>query len=308
MTEIKFGLEGVADVFVGKADKDGNLIPKTLEHRAYARNVITSTGLDDLGAGRGSGWGYFVAVGSGTGTPAQADLSLFNYVATSVAGTSVAGVISGGSPWYMEDRRRFEFGAGAAAGNLTELGLVAVGGSADKIQSHALFTDISGSPTTVVVLADDILVIHYYVRVYVLETDTTYNTTVNGVTTAFNMRSQLTEAFTLFTSSGSAFQMYSSFVYSGGQLNGIGVQPSGTLLNEFEPVYGVPTDYTPGSYYRETAYSYPLSRANGVWTSVLIRTQGGYRAKFGISPAFTKTASNTVNWTVRVAWANYVPA
>ncbi len=85
-------------------------------------------------------------VGSGNAAPAETDTALQARASTS--NINVQSNNSNVSPRYGWRRRTFRFAAGAAAGNLSEVG---VGWTTTAVFSRALILDGSGNPTTITV-------------------------------------------------------------------------------------------------------------------------------------------------------------
>lgn len=188
-------MEGLYRCQVHKA-KSGSLKKDT----GWMHNVITNTGLgyyyNEPLFGSFDSRGALVnicAVGTGSGTPAVTDTSLYNKIASVSAGTSGGGTgwqnftstgyvaAAGSNPAYWYGQCQYLFPAGAAAGNLTEIG-VCPGGTnpAGGLYSHALIVDINGNPTTITVLSDEILTVTYQVNYYLSTADTGFSFNLNG--------------------------------------------------------------------------------------------------------------------------------
>lgn len=140
-------------------------------------NLITDAGLEHMATS--SSWLNYCQVGSGNSAPTFTDTSLQSRIASTSSLTSTNNGVTSSPPYYAYCTRVFEFAEGAAAGNLSEVG---VGwASSGSLFSRALILDGSGSPTTITVLPDEVLRVTYQFRFYVPTADTTGQLTLNGV-------------------------------------------------------------------------------------------------------------------------------
>lgn len=147
-------------------------------------NLITDIGLNRLGTGNAATW---LQVGSGNATPLVSNTALANRIAgTSTVGLNTWVNPAGSAPYFGTQRRRFDFAIGAAAGNLSEVGVGwATSGS---LFSRALILDAFGDPTSITVLADEILQVTYDCRLYAPVGDTNFDLTIGGVVHACVLR------------------------------------------------------------------------------------------------------------------------
>lgn len=100
---------------------------ETGERRFLAEfdNLITNGGLDRLGAA-GSSHGTVIShvqVGTGSTAPANTDSALANYLAGTNRSYSYSASYGGNPTYHTEGTHYWEFGQGAAAGNLSEIGV-----------------------------------------------------------------------------------------------------------------------------------------------------------------------------------------
>ena len=140
-------------------------------------NLITDGGLDRYGTT--NDWLGWCQVGSGSATPAFLDTALASRIAgtSNVAGAQTTGA-QASSPYYTWRRKTFRFAAGLAAGNISEVG---VGWSeVGNLFSRALVLDAQGNPTTITVLADEVLDVTYEFRCYAPASDTSGTITLDG--------------------------------------------------------------------------------------------------------------------------------
>lgn len=142
----------------------------------WIKNLILNTGLVHLGIDsvRAKCW-----VGTGTSTPLVTDAGLENPLTST---TDTSGVGSGygnsGEPdYYLWRRHAYRFAPGAAAGNLTEIG---ISSSAGVFLSRSLIKDEFGQPTSFTVLSDEVLDVVYEFRSYPNLSDLEYTISVAG--------------------------------------------------------------------------------------------------------------------------------
>lgn len=153
-------------------------------------NLITDTGLDQMFTAPtfAYGFGYWMgacAVGSGNTAPANTDTALAALVATAGGLYGADSVQSksyvAGPPAYWSVVNKYRFGTGVAAGNLSEVGIYPTNGSATALGARALIVDGSNNPTTITVLADEILDVTYERRFHLDTSDTVGTFTADGV-------------------------------------------------------------------------------------------------------------------------------
>lgn len=150
-------------------------------------NLITDMGLDQIftAPAYAYGFGYPMAgcaVGTGNTAPANTDTSLATWLASTGGGDqNGTATYVAGPPAYWSNKFSYRFGTGVAAGNLTEIGIFPTNLTATSLGARALILDGGGAPTTLVVLADEILDVTYERRIYLDTTDTVGTFSVNGV-------------------------------------------------------------------------------------------------------------------------------
>lgn len=113
-------------------------------------------------------WVDRCCVGSGNSTPIASQASLDAFVAsTTVSLNNQAGWDSTTDPTYLYERKTWRFAQGAAKGNLSEVGL---GWGNNALWNRALIKDTAGNPTTITILADEVLDVVAEIRVYPAKT------------------------------------------------------------------------------------------------------------------------------------------
>ena len=166
--------EGKYKIMVGK--KPGGIESEQRIVTDWFTNLITDGGLNRLGIESFYNSSGYCQVGEGSTTPSVEDVNLTDYVAytESKATTDTVDIPS----LYQQRVTTYSFALGAAAGNLTEVG---VGwGSTTNLFSHALILDAEGSPTSITVLSDEYLTVVYSYRIYGLPADSTGSVTFTG--------------------------------------------------------------------------------------------------------------------------------
>jgi hypothetical protein len=147
-------------------------------------NTIVTSGLNQIGTG--NELFYYCCVGTDSTVTSMNMTALGNQVAqTSTVQTNTSGTQSS-SPYFSWYRRTFRFGQGAAAGNLTEVGVKSNSG---VLFSRALIVDSAGLPTTLTILSDEYLDVTYEFRMYPDTADTVLTVPLNGVDYTVTLRS-----------------------------------------------------------------------------------------------------------------------
>ncbi len=159
------------------------------EETPWFQNLITDNGLDLIGVSPAGTFGikYFCPgcfVGSGNTAPAYTDSTLVTQVASKSDGASNSPFnpvtfvdVAGSDPAYFKSVGYWRFSTGAAAGILAEVG---VGYGSSNLFSRALILDGGGSPTTVTVLADEVLDVYYELRSYIDLTVVPFTIDISG--------------------------------------------------------------------------------------------------------------------------------
>lgn len=296
---VEAGVAGKYRIRVGKAGR-----PPRVD-TGWFENLITDAGLNLMGSNS-----YLDAcqVGSGTNTPNVADTSLQSFVAGTNAVTSSVASAQSTAPYYAARTKTFRFGEGAAAGNLSEVGIgtATTGGT---LFSRALITDGSGTPTTITVLADEFLDVSYQVQLVPPTSDTVITVTDTGpagtahtvTIRASNVTSNSDN--TGWNISGTAVRLTSNGGVQAfdGTIGDITTDPAGSMIGSGSDS----TDaYANGSLERTGTHSQPLDSGNAVggikafamaWTSA-----GAWQA--GFDPAILKTSSDVLTMGVKVSW------
>ena len=186
MINLSSTMSGRFTLVKGKCDADGN--PITAEKVAEFDNIITDQGLNEIGTRAISSATDYCHVGTGNTTPAATDTGLVTFVAASNTQQSLSETAqTSTSPYYLSRARTVRFGAGAAAGNLAEVG-VGWAASGTVLFSRALILDGGGSPTAITVLSDEYLDVTYELRIYPPAADATGTITLDSVVYDYTAR------------------------------------------------------------------------------------------------------------------------
>lgn len=299
--ENKFKMEGyysfrVINAITGEERDVSDIIAK--DHK----NLVLDSGLNALGKGSICG-GCKVGTGSTPVSATQIDLT------STLANTTTIQTESSGrytsAPYYLWGRRTYRFNQGAAAGNLTEVGVY--GQSSSSLFSRALIVDTGGNPTTLTILSDEWLDITYELRIYQDLTDKTYNLTLLGTDHVVTIRpANITTNITYNTSAFFSNFLYyytsNSCTHYNGVINIITSQPGGSS-SSLTPTYPA---YVDSSYSWAVILSSGLNEANisGGIVSTLIRTHKG-DWQVGYSPAIAKDSFKTLVITISFSWGRY---
>lgn len=175
----KAGMEGLFRFRIGKGPKDGPIEDVRIDTDWFG-NLILDQGLNRYG--NGTDWFRYCQVGSGNTPPTNADTGLVTLVAAAQnvlgSGNSYRGIVN--SPdYYGFYRMLYRFSAGAAAGNLQEVG-IGWGTTGSTLHSRALIVDGGGNPISLTILADEILEVFYEWRIYPPTTDKTGVIDISG--------------------------------------------------------------------------------------------------------------------------------
>lgn len=287
-----------------KVDAQGEEIQGTRRLAAdWFDNLVVDAGLDRMGSN--SDYLSTCIVGSGSAAPAVGDTQLQSRVASTTAiNSDTNGMVV--SPRYGWKRKTFRFAAGAAAGNLSEVG---IGWSSTAVFSRALILDGGGNPTTITVLSDEVLDVTYELRAYVNEADVSFNVVISGVTYACVLRPaniggnqglQLGDAITINTANrASGARSTESNVL--GSVTGM---PSGTQ-NSMDYTN---KPYVNGTFYRSHVLTAQLNNSNfatGLGAVVVSNTFSDFQTSF--TPKIPKDATKVLTLQVRSTWGRHVP-
>lgn len=277
-------------------------------------NLITDGGLNLLGTSQS--WVEACVVGSGSAAPAESDTSLVSEVASTTNRIDRTGGSNQTSDRYCYGRATFRFAAGAAEGNLAEIGIE----SGSTLFSRALILDGSGSPTTITVLADEALDCVYEVRNYPPLDDVAAEILIGATPHDIVLRVAEVDTWNVLGGglgapigwmAGIATFTGAAVYGSTSTLGTVLTQPSGT---SFGHSGSSNSSYSPASHFREFSYTWGLTSGNasGGIAAVLVAmgsqpTSGEARAglwyQFSLDPVIPKDGTNNLTLQFRQSWA-----
>ena len=296
---------------VGKRSADGT----ELYRRPVAefQNLIVDTGMDRIGTN--DDWLLQCRVGTGTNAPDESDTALQSQVAATTSTTSSTQSAESTPPYFITRSRTWRFSEGAAAGNLTEIGVGWTAGGGGLF-SRALILDGNGDPTSVPVQADEFLDATYQFRMYPFDTDVTGQTTITGSGTHdYILRASLVTSTSDGTPSFGAWGVgntgstggsrntgstANSVAYSG-DIGSITDSPS-SQISQFGGAVNLA--YSNGDFYRD--FNIPLgltvgNHANGIRSIRTATGMGPYQIEF--DPPIMKTSELLLTLNFRHSWA-----
>ena len=310
------GVAGWYKIEAFRVDGHGNEVPGSRRVAAdWFPNLITNAGLDLLGTtGSSPVYGY-CRVGSGNTAPAFTDTALVAQIAVSSTQQADTYGVNRTGTFYGWHRRTTRFIAGAATGTLAEVGVSAA--TAGPIFSRALILDGGGSPTTITVLADEVLDVTYELRVYPTLTDATGSVVIAGTTYTWTARA-LTNA--VYDTRWAQYLGYGvAFNQAQGSISSYGPQAMADLPAQGStptlPVSGTSMNaqaYTTGSYQRSFRMDFDLNDGNvaggiGAFFAASETFQFAGAWAWGVSPKLPKTSAFKATFTVRMSWGRYTP-
>lgn len=300
-----FGLEGWFTIIARNPDGSIRLV------REF-KNLITDLGLNGIGTD-GASWATVICLGTGTAAPNVIDTALSGTIISVTGGTSTSGNVDS-TPHYSWNRWSRTFAQGAATGTWTEIG---IGRSTTALWSRALILDGVSAPTSLPIIATDILTVQYELRVYYKETDTTGTKTVSGVSTDYIVRPYQKHTLPGRMLSGTwmggaSISTRPGLIVYSGALNAAWVAPGGSSAGGF----GSSTPYTVGAYvassYKKvntfTADISNLNVAGGIAVAVPMLygdyfDGGAVPFKFGFTPPIAKDSTKILSLTFSFSWA-----
>ena len=280
---------------------------KTGEQKVVASfpNLILDAGLERMGTGS---YLDVCRVGSGTSLPTVLQTQLDAKIAsTNTKQTSLTGA-QATPPYYGWRRTTFRFAAGTATGNLSEVGVGWGNITTDNfLFSRALILDGGGLPTTINVLADEVLDVIYELRLYPPTTDVT----ISGLNLGLSTHTVTVRAASVNSSTywgnwlGDAVlaSRNTNATLQNGTLGAITANPSGNSATA--PIVNLA--YVANSRQRTGTLTAGLNDANlagGVTTAIVVGSVGAYQ--FGFSPAIAKDATRVLKLDLKVSWSRYV--
>jgi hypothetical protein len=294
-------LAGRYTMVAKKLDANGEVISERVL-ADWFDNLITTIGLNRLGTG--SVYNN-CRVGSGSTPPANGDTSLVSQIG--VTGTLQAqnNGHSASAPWYGWIRFTYRFGAGAATGNVSEVG-IGWATTGATLFSRALVRDAEGDPTTITVLADEVLDVTYELRNYAPTADVTFDLVIAGVTYGVTGRA---------CQANSEWSPYTTLVY--GSTNAPVLTPysgaAGTVIQDpsgtqSDGASGTNATYSNNSLKRTGTAAWGLLQGNldgGGIKTIAMQTNMGSKFQFEFSAKIPKDATKVLTIGYEYSWARH---
>lgn len=279
-------------------------------------NIITDGGLDRLGVTAGSFPPHYAcSVGTGTATPVVGDSNLQTFVASTITIQTSSETAQGSPPYYTQYTRTYRFGVGAAAGNISEVGVGwSTGGN--NLFSRALILNGGGSPTTITVLSDEYLDVQYSFRLYPPTVDVTGSITISGTSYNYTIRAsrvtntaQWSAGSFLACGWGVGGTSPGGYAY-GGTIGAITAYPNGSYSNPDSNTDSTSlAAYGSNNLYRDMTFTWGLNRGNtaGGIKTIFFQTHSGgsmsYQVEF--TPVLDKTNVKVLTMVFRTSWARH---
>ena len=273
-------------------------------------NLITDLGLDRIGIGGSISTGCYV--GTSSTPPDVTDTQLGALLASTTTILSETPLAPTSPNWQPGRSFTYRFGRGVAAGNLTEIG---VGWGSTTLFSRALIVDGGGTPTTFVVLSDEVLDVSYTVRCVFPLTDSTYDVTIAGIDHTVTARLANAANSTVLGGPAALFPLHATLFSNSTELGPVTGQVNGSNIYTGSNAIAAVGSYVNGTFNRSSLLSLNESLANSVQgisgavinTTAGIQTYINFSTQFLISPPIMKDATKIATLQWNVAWGRYTP-
>lgn len=284
---------------------------KLVEDTGWFDNLISTIGLNRIGTA--GSWTY-TYVGAGSTAPNVVDTKMQTLIASStvVAPTgNSANVQYAVSPYYGYSLVNRRFNTGVATGTVAEVGIGWVANSIDGLYSRSLVLDSGGSPTTIVVLSDEVLDVAYEHRLYMPMTDVAGSLTISGTT--YNTTTRVAQATSVGWSGqyliqyGIVGQGAPSLTPWRGSLGPITGDPTGTSSTG---AGGTWESYINNSKERAFNVNFPLAAGNIASGFNIFKMHNDYASGYYqtlLDGYVLKDATKVMNIRAKVAWDRYTP-
>jgi hypothetical protein len=272
-------------------------------------NLILDQGLNQIGQSTNSGVSFgepilwaVGCVGTGTTAPTTADTQLEAWLASAGNYSGYTRTWVTGAEPYWKCIHTFRFGTGAAAGNLTEVGVGDTHYDGTGLFSRALIVDGGGSPTTLTVTASEILDLTYEFRVYPDTTTRIQVLNIGGTDYTFT--------WDLYNPSSNIPLINYSYINGSGDFSSCRVVLAQTTSGGGGSRSIIPTStgYSAGTYFRSYtgSYSHPVAYWGSTIGSISITTL--HMVQLGsISPLLPITSVQDFSITFNVSWDRFTP-
>ena len=268
-------------------------------------NLITNNGLNAMAT---TAVLNRCMVGAGSTPPSVTDTTLQSQIAiTSTVQNTVTSTQST-APYYGSTQRTYRFDAGAAAGNLSEVGVGWVSGGSDLCFSRALILDSFGFPTTITILSNEFLDVTYELRCYVPTADVVMLLNLNGTDHTCTIRPTLATNSSVWApslfSTGITLSPSSpqSSAYSGTINASVTGLPSGTAASGNNSNISYENNSLTRKSYTEWGLTVANFGAGGIRAITFVSNGiGAYQV--GFSPAIPKDNTKSFRIDYGISWA-----
>lgn len=295
-------------------------------------NLIVNQGLDFIATGGPAAGGnsvvyYGCVVGTGTTPVAPTDTHLQTFLAGTNSNISSNVTYNGATSFSVVTSTTYQFATGVAAGNLTEIGIVApasgqttgtVPTATSPLFSHSLIM-VGGSPGTITILSNEVLNVVYTITAFPIVTNLTGSFSLNTDGTITTVNYSLLSAVVGQSGSYSIVNQQHALINtqspasdaaypSTSTLGAVTGKPSGTAA-AFTGGTIAQAAYTSGNYFLSYTYSIPIGGANTTTASigavsVFAAGPNTTPLQISFSPAIAKSTSQTFSFVVNVSWSN----
>lgn len=232
------------------------------------------------------------------------DSALQSLVASTTTQQALTSGNSGTPSFYAFRQKTYRFAQGAAAGNLSEVG---IGWAASgNLFSRAHILDGGGNPTTITVLPTEFLDVTYELRLFPSLTDTSHSTVISGVTHTGTIRSASVGSWDSVPSSGVSNTSSIFYTAFNGAIGANTAGPTGTSSGVTAVTIAA---YVNGSYSRDFIIDFGLNDGNLAGGISAMRIGAAtisstlHSGQISFSPAIAKDATKTLSVTFRKSWA-----
>lgn len=299
-------------------------------------NLILNSGFDFMCTTNGpwnTGGFNRCSVGTSNTAPASGQTLLIGAVGSTTTKTDLGYTYIPGAAPYVQRAVQYDFAVGDIVANIAEIGIGPGTYNVTPLMSRALVLDGGGSPTVVSVLVTESLRVTYYLRNYIITTDTVGIVTIGGINYNYVVRAagwnniNWTGTSTPFpgawngitggTDAGGVFISHNLTSAGVTGLGAIGAFSTQTLatIDLLPAITGgavgcgtaAPVAYVNGDYYRDTVITIGLTEANTLTGGIGSIVYGGYFGLYqmNFTPKLPKTNLNAFALRLRIALSNY---
>ena len=272
------------------------------QESGWSKNVITNNGMNIVTSAL---WNRYCQVGSGSTPPTFTDVALVSKLADSNNASTPTGSIDVDNR-YLVGQKTFSFLAGAAAGNISEVG---VGRSASgDLFSRALVVDSGGSPTSITVLSDEDLIVVW--EVWMKQPTTDFTGAIGG--NNYTIRAARVDATVPAASQFGSYWNWAEYIFELDESNGAANAYTGAIgtITSFPGGTRSPcssggvvnADYVADSHERTAVVTFSTVQANfDIKSFSWVFGPTFWQVEF--ENVIPKTAVQTLKFGVKLSWS-----